>query len=46
MSREFFSGLRAKLFVSHVLVAFVGTLTFLVAVSIVAPLIFAYVLGE
>lgn len=40
MSREFFSGLRAKLFASHALVALVGTLTFLVAVSIVAPLIF------
>jgi signal transduction histidine kinase len=40
MSREFFSGLRAKLFASHALVALVGTLTFLVAVSIIAPLIF------
>ena len=38
--REFFSGLRAKLFASHTLVALVGTLTFLVAVSIIAPLIF------
>jgi histidine kinase len=38
--REFFSGLRAKLFASHALVALVGTLTFLVAVSIIAPLIF------
>jgi two-component system, OmpR family, sensor histidine kinase BaeS len=36
----FFSGLRAKLFASHVLVALVGTFTFLVAVSVIAPLIF------
>jgi two-component system sensor histidine kinase BaeS len=41
MNREFFSGLRAKLFASHALVALVGTLTFLVAVSIIAPLIFS-----
>ena len=34
------SGLRAKLFASHSLVAFVGTLTFLVAVSLIAPLVF------
>lgn len=38
--RPLFSGLRAKLFASHSLVAFVGTLTFLVAVSFLAPLIF------
>lgn len=38
--RTLFSGLRAKLFASHSLVAFVGTLTFLVAVSLIAPLIF------
>lgn len=40
MSRPLFVGLRAKLFASHSLVAFVGTLTFLVAVSFLAPLIF------
>ena len=45
MSREFFSGLRAKLFASHALVALVGTLTFLVAVSIIAPLIFGNLMG-
>lgn len=34
------SGLRSKLLVSHFLVALVGTLTFLAAVSIVAPILF------
>jgi signal transduction histidine kinase len=43
--REFFSGLRAKLFASHALVALVGTFTFLVAVSIIAPLIFGNLMG-
>jgi two-component system sensor histidine kinase BaeS len=43
--REFFSGLRAKLFASHVLVALVGTFTFLVAVSVIAPLIFGKLMG-
>lgn len=38
--RPLFSGLRAKLFASHSLVALVGTLTFLVSVSLIAPLIF------
>lgn len=36
-----FSGLRAKLFASHSLVAFVGTVTFLVAVFVTARLIFS-----
>jgi two-component system, OmpR family, sensor histidine kinase BaeS len=43
--REFFSGLRAKLFASHVLVALAGTFTFLVAVFIIAPLIFGNLMG-
>ena len=34
------SGLRSKLLISHFLVAFVGSLTFFVAVSVVAPLLF------
>src|SRR5215217_4611895 len=43
--RKFFLGLRAKLFASHAVVALVGTFTFLVAVSIVAPLIFGNLMG-
>jgi two-component system sensor histidine kinase BaeS len=46
MSGRFFSGLRAKLFASHALVALVGTLTFLAAVSIIAPLIFGNLMAE
>lgn len=34
------SGLRSKLFTSHLLVALVGTLTFLAAVSLIAPVLF------
>lgn len=39
-SRMGFRGLLPRLFASHLVVALVGTLTFLVAVSVVAPLLF------
>lgn len=38
-------GLGARLFASHMLVTFVGTATFLVAVSIIAPAIFGRLMG-
>lgn len=38
-------GLRPKLFTSHLLVAFVGTFTFLVAVSLIAPALFGNLMG-
>ncbi|HEX2729780.1 MAG TPA: ATP-binding protein [Rubrobacteraceae bacterium] len=44
MSRSFRS-LGAKLFASHSLVALVGTLTFLVAVSLIAPVLFGRLMG-
>lgn len=37
--------LRGKLFASHMLVTLVGTLTFLVAVSLIAPIIFGNFMG-
>ncbi|MEW6635607.1 MAG: ATP-binding protein [Actinomycetota bacterium] len=39
-------GLRTRLFASHALVALVGTLTFLVAVSVLAPLIFGNLMAD
>ena len=43
--RTRFRGLGARLFASHMLVTFVGTATFLVAVSIIAPAIFGSLMG-
>ncbi len=39
------AGLRSKLLVSHFLVALVGTFTFFIAVSILAPLLFGNLMG-
>lgn len=44
MSRQLRS-LGAKLFASHLLVALVGTITFLVAVSVIAPTLFGRLMG-
>jgi two-component system sensor histidine kinase BaeS len=43
--RGSFRSLGAKLFASHSLVALVGTLTFLVAVSLIAPALFGRLMG-
>jgi two-component system sensor histidine kinase BaeS len=43
--RRSFRSLGAKLFASHSLVALVGTITFLVAVSLIAPVLFGRLMG-